>query len=127
MWKAFKTQARKNGKTASNVLTDFLQNYVTGGDAIASDTIEIDNLDSRIDEKIAPIRAELAELEDCQEARNDFFANGLAYLRQIQELEGKLLTPENRDRILAALEVGRQSPLYKRVRAVLDEFIREVK
>jgi hypothetical protein len=63
MWKAFKTQARKNGKTASDVLTDFVQSYVTSGEAIASDTIQIDNLDSRIDEKIAPIRAELAELK----------------------------------------------------------------
>jgi hypothetical protein len=63
LWKAFKIQARKNGKTASDVLTDFVQNYVTSGEAIASGTIQIDNLDSRIDEKIAPIRAELAELK----------------------------------------------------------------
>jgi hypothetical protein len=63
LWEAFKAQARKNGRTASDVLTDFVQNYVTGGDAIASDPNQIDNLDSRIDEKIAPIRAELAELK----------------------------------------------------------------
>ncbi len=63
LWEAFKTQARKNGRTASDVLTDFVENYVTSGKAIASDTTQIDNLDSRIDEKIAPIRAELAELK----------------------------------------------------------------
>ena len=33
--------------------------YVTQREAITSDITQIDNLDSRIDEKIAPIRAEL--------------------------------------------------------------------
>jgi alpha-galactosidase/6-phospho-beta-glucosidase family protein len=32
----------------------------------------------------------------------------------------KAMTPEKRDRILAALSVGKQSPQYKRVKAVLD-------
>ncbi len=65
LWKAFKIQARKNGKTASDVLTDFVQSYVTSEDVIAltKTAQQIDNLDSRIDEKIAPIRAELAELK----------------------------------------------------------------
>ncbi len=63
LWKAFKIQARKNGKTASDVLTDFVQSYVTSEDVIAltKTAQQIDNLDSRIDEKIAPIRTELAE------------------------------------------------------------------
>ncbi len=34
----------------------------------------------------------------------------------------KVLTPEKRDRILNALGVGKQSPTYKRVKAVLDQF-----
>jgi chromosome segregation ATPase len=34
----------------------------------------------------------------------------------------KGLTPERRSSILAALGVGKQSPLYKRVKAVLDQF-----
>jgi hypothetical protein len=65
LWTAFKVQARKNGKTASDVLTDFVQSYARGGEAIAptESAHQIDNLDSRIDEKIAPIRAELAELK----------------------------------------------------------------
>jgi hypothetical protein len=65
LWEAFKTQARKNGRTASDVLTDFVQSYAASGDAIAPIGVtqtQIDNLDSRIDEKIAPIRTELAEL-----------------------------------------------------------------
>jgi hypothetical protein len=43
------------------------------------------------------------------------------YRKRIKELEGKLLTPEKRDRILAALEVGKQSP-----KKVLDHFIKEL-
>ena len=39
----------------------------------------------------------------------------------------KVLTPEKRDRILAALQSGHQSAVYKRVKAVLDRFINEVK
>jgi len=35
----------------------------------------------------------------------------------------KALTPEIRDRILAALGVGKQSPQYKRVKAELDKLM----
>lgn len=68
LWEAFKAQARKNGKTASDVLTDFVQTYVAGGSAIApAETLQLDNLDSRIDEKvvqaIAPLVERLAALE----------------------------------------------------------------
>jgi len=67
LWEEFKSQARRNGKTASDALTDFVQNYVAAGDApTAAFPAELDNLESRIDEKvteaIAPIRQELAEL-----------------------------------------------------------------
>ncbi len=63
LWEAFKAQARKNGKTASDVLNEFVQTYA--GDISVSDTQRLgtDNLDSRIDEKIAPIRAELNEIK----------------------------------------------------------------
>ncbi|MBD2060678.1 hypothetical protein NDI37_25495 [Funiculus sociatus GB2-A5] len=67
LWEEFKAQARRNGKTASDALTDFVQNYVAAGDVLASAfPAEIDNLESRIEERvteaIAPIRQELAEL-----------------------------------------------------------------
>ncbi len=45
------------------------------------------------------------------------------YLKRIKELEGKLLNPEKRDRILASLGVGKQSAQYKRVKAVLDQMM----
>lgn len=61
-WEAFKAQARKNGKTASDVLNEFVQSYI--GDIPVSDATRLgtDNLDSLIDEKIAPLRAELDEI-----------------------------------------------------------------
>lgn len=62
LWEAFKTQARKNGRTATDVLIDFVQTYVEGGAITSTETIQLDNLETRIDEKIAPIKAELAEL-----------------------------------------------------------------
>jgi hypothetical protein len=68
-----------------------------------------------------------AELVECEAARNDFFDDCDRYLKRIKELEGKLLTPEKRDRILNALGVGKQSSQYKRLKAVLDRFINEVK
>ncbi len=37
--------------------------------------------------------------------------------------QAKSLTPEKRDRILAALRVGKQSPQYKRVKAELDQWL----
>lgn len=46
--------------------------------------------------------------------------------KRCQELEKRTLTPENRDRILTALGVGKQSPQYKRVKAELDKLIGDV-
>ncbi len=64
LWESFKAQARKNGLTASDVLNDFVQTYVAGGSAIApTESPQLDNLDARIDEKIAPLVERLAALE----------------------------------------------------------------
>ncbi|MBD2006994.1 MULTISPECIES: hypothetical protein [Cyanophyceae] len=66
LWEEFKAQARRNGKTASDALTDFVQNYIGAGDAPAAPTLQLDDIESRLDEKvseaIAPINQELAEL-----------------------------------------------------------------
>ena len=64
-----------------------------------------------------------AELAECEAARDDFFDSCDRYAKQIRELEAqaKALTPEKRDRILAALGVGKQSPQYRRVKAALDQ------
>jgi hypothetical protein len=65
LWEAFKAQARKNGKTASDVLNEFVQSYVKveGIPASGEQPLGTDNLDSRIDEKIAPLRAQLDEIK----------------------------------------------------------------
>ena len=61
-WKDFMAQAKAGGSSASAVLVDFIQWYRTGN-RIAADTessINLDNLDSLIDERI---KAKLNELE----------------------------------------------------------------
>ena len=63
------------------------------------------------------------ELAECEAARNDFFDDCDRYLKRIKELEGKLLTPDKRDRILAALGVGKHSAMYKRAKAELDKMM----
>jgi hypothetical protein len=64
LWDAFKAQARKNGKTASDVLNEFVQSYVKAGIPVSNaPRLDTDNLDSHIDEKIAPLRAELDEIK----------------------------------------------------------------
>ncbi len=65
LWEAFKAQSRKSGKTASDVLNEFVQNYVSSAIAF-TETPQLDNLEARIDERvieaIAPIKQELEEL-----------------------------------------------------------------
>jgi hypothetical protein len=57
------------------------------------------------------------------------------FIKEHKRWQEKALTPEKRDRplgaseanrILVALGVGKQSPQYKRVKAVLDQFVNEV-
>lgn len=66
LWEAFKAQARKNGKTATDVLNDFVQSYAAS-EIVPTETPRTDSLDYRIENKvieaIAPIRQELAELK----------------------------------------------------------------
>ena len=63
------------------------------------------------------------ELDKSKKTEIHWFDELKACLRESQELRERTLTVEVRDRILAALEVGKQSPQYKRVKAVLDQFI----
>ncbi|HEY9596938.1 MAG TPA: hypothetical protein V6D33_04655 [Cyanophyceae cyanobacterium] len=74
------------------------------------------------------------ELAEVTAAKDDFFdscdcakrtSEADRYAKRIRELEtqAKALSPEKRDRILAALGVGKQSPQYKRVKAALDQMM----
>ena len=78
-----------------------------------------------IREEVEQLRAEIdrlkAELIECEAARDDFFDDYDRCMRRIRELEKQALTPERGDRILKALQVGQQSPLYRRIAAILVE------
>ncbi|HEY9601808.1 MAG TPA: hypothetical protein V6C85_09375 [Allocoleopsis sp.] len=48
------------------------------------------------------------------------------FIKDHKRWQERALTPEKRSSILAALGVGKQSSQYKKVKAVLDQFINEV-
>jgi len=62
------------------------------------------------------------ELASVKTERDDYAATVDDFIKDSQCWQQKALTPEKRSSILAALGVGKQSPLYKRVKAVLDQF-----
>jgi chromosome segregation ATPase len=76
---------------------------------------------SELETELASVRPERDDYRDTVDA---LLSDCDRYLKRIKELEAKF-TPETRDRILAELEVGKQSPLYKRVKALLDKLIKE--
>jgi hypothetical protein len=45
------------------------------------------------------------------------------FIKDHKRWQERALTPENRDRILASLGVGKQSPQYKRLKTVLDQMM----
>jgi hypothetical protein len=72
------------------------------------------------DEEVERLRAKLAEIAT---ERDDYAATVDEFIKDHKRWQAKALTPEKRDRILAALGVGKQSPQYKRVKAVLDQIM----
>ena len=66
------------------------------------------------------------ELTTVKIERDDYAATVDEFIKDHKRSSEKALTPEKRDRILNALGVGKQSPQYKRVKAVLDQFVNEV-
>jgi hypothetical protein len=67
------------------------------------------------------------ELNITRQERNDYAATVDEFIKDHKKWQQKALTPEKHDHILAALGVGKPSPQYKRIKAVLDQFINEVK
>ena len=74
------------------------------------------------------------ELSSAKAERDEAIAHNSQLQAQVTQLqeqllqaqrdnEEKVLNREKRDRLLAALSVGRQSPIYKRVKAVLDQMM----
>ncbi len=75
-------------------------------------------------QKCSELETELATVKT---ERDDYAATVDEFIKDHKRWQERALTPEKRDRILAALGVGKQSPQYKRVKAVLDRFVNEVK
>jgi uncharacterized coiled-coil DUF342 family protein len=63
------------------------------------------------------------ELATVKTERDDYAAKVDEFIEDHKRSSQKALTPEKRDRILNALGVGKQSPTYKRVKAVLDQLM----
>ena len=63
------------------------------------------------------------ELASVKVERDDYAATVDEFIKDHKVWQEKALTPEKRDRILAALGVGKQSPIYKRIKAELDKLI----
>ena len=63
------------------------------------------------------------ELATVKTERDDYAATVDEFIKDHKRWQEKALTPEKRDRILAALGVGKQSPLFKRVKAILDQLM----
>ncbi len=61
------------------------------------------------------------ELERLRAERDDYAATVDEFIKDLKRWQEKALTLEKRDRILAALGVGKQSPQYKQVKAELDK------
>jgi hypothetical protein len=66
------------------------------------------------------------ELDTTKQERDDYAATVDEFIKDHKRSSQKALTPEKRDRILNALGVGKQAPLYKRIKVVLDQFVNEV-
>ncbi len=85
---------------------------------------ECESLRRKCDELEAELASVKPERDDYRNTVDALLSDCDRYLKRIKELEAKF-TPETRDRILNALGVGKQSPQYKRVKAVLDQLAHE--
>jgi len=63
------------------------------------------------------------ELAAVKTERDDYAATVDEFIKDYKIWQEKALNSEKRDRILSALGVGKQSPQYKRVKAVLDQLM----
>ncbi len=74
----------------------------------------------RLNRKCSELETELASVKA---ERDDYAATVDEFIKDHKRWQERALTPEKRDRILATLGVGKQSPQYKRVKAELDKLL----
>jgi hypothetical protein len=79
------------------------------------------------EEELERLRSELdtarQELDSTRQERDDYAATVDEFIKDHKRWQERALTPEKRERILAALGVGKPSPQYKRVKAALDTML----
>lgn len=85
-------------------------------------TLEVERLKSKCSELETELASVKAERDDYRDTVDALLSDCDRYLKRIKELEAKF-SPATRSSILAALGVGKQSPQYKRVKAVLDQMM----
>jgi uncharacterized protein (DUF3084 family) len=80
-----------------------------------------------LSEEVERLRAEnealRQELDTTRQERDDYAATVDEFIKDHKRWQERALTPEKRDRILAALGVGKQAPQYKRVKVELDQLL----
>ncbi len=76
----------------------------------------------RLNRKCNELETELANVKT---ERDDYAATVDEFIKDHKRSSERALTPEKRSSILNALGVGKQSPQYKRLKAILDQFIKE--
>ncbi len=76
----------------------------------------------RLNRKCNELETELANVKT---ERDDYAATVDEFIKDHKRSSERALTPEKRSSILTALGVGKQSPQYKRLKAILDQFIKE--
>lgn len=64
-----------------------------------------------------------AELAEVTKERDDYAATVDEFIKDHKRWQQKAFTPEKRDRVLAAMGVGKQSAQYKRLKTVLDQMM----
>jgi chromosome segregation ATPase len=84
-----------------------------------------DGLREEVERLSAEIEALRLELDTTRQERDDYAAMVDEFVKDHERWQQKALTLEKRDRILNAMGVGKQSPLYKRVKAVFDQMMQE--
>jgi uncharacterized coiled-coil DUF342 family protein len=80
---------------------------------LTAENKELNRKYSEIENELVAVKAE----------RDDYAATVDEFIKDHKLLQERALTPEKRDLILAALGVGKQSPIYKRVKAELDKLL----
>ncbi len=104
----------QNGKRSHSLIAENYETLNQTTPRLGDKTVANESMEELIQERDDYRDTVDALLGDCQR-----------YQQRIKELEAKF-TMEKRERILSALGVGKQSPLYQRVKLLLDEMLESV-